>query len=79
MLESALAQGLFKIFLAIIGIIAGRIALIWMDRAVQRRIENPLYRSLFKTFMENSKNEAIAMYYSARLIFVAIIIGSAIS
>jgi len=79
MIESAIAQGIFKIFLAIIGILAGRLSLLWMDRAVQKSLDDNDNETYFKAFMESSDSEDLAKYYGARLIFVAIIIAGAIS
>lgn len=73
MLDSAIAQGLFKLLLGVTGIILGRVTLMWMDLYVNKNVSN------FSTWLGKADDHAKALYYAGRLIFVGLIIGAAIS
>lgn len=72
MLETAIAQGLFKIFLALVGIGFGRLTLFWMDNLIEKRETN------FSNWIKQAGDNAKALYYGLRFIAVAIIIGCAL-
>lgn len=69
--EAVIIQGLFKIALALIGIIMGRATLLWFDYW--------LVGSKFTNWLDKASDIAKGVYYGARFIGVAIIIGCAIS
>lgn len=69
-IESVLITGLFKLTLALIGIIVGRTTLYWFDHY--------LADSKFNKWLENANDESKANYYAGRFIAIAIIIGCAI-
>ena len=66
-LENVLIQGLFKLVLAVLGIIIGRYTLLWMDK-----------NESFNKWLENTDPQAQSIYRAGRFIAVAIIIGCAI-
>jgi hypothetical protein len=66
-LESVLIQGLFKLTLALFGIVIGRFTLLWMDK-----------NEKFNSWLDNTDPMAQAVYRAGRFIAVAIIIGAAI-
>lgn len=72
MLESAIAQGMFKLLLGLIGVLLGRATLMWMDGALHHR-ENE-----FSIWLDSADDKAKAIYYGSRLVFVGLIIGAAI-
>lgn len=73
MFEAAVAQGLFKIALGIVGVVMGRMTLKWMDVVIDSS------DSEFSKWLENADGLSKAVYYAGRLLFVGIIVGSAIS
>jgi hypothetical protein len=70
MLFIALAQGVFKLVMAVAAILAARVTLIWMDHA--------LGVDFFAAMTEASPDEKMR-YFSARIIGVCILVGLAIS
>ena len=70
MIESAIAQALFKLFLALSALVSVRLMLMWMDRKLGFDFQDSLRAS--------DANVKI-YYFSARLIAVAIVIGCALS
>lgn len=66
-LESILIQGVFKLTLALFGIIIGRFTLLWMDK-----------NEKFAAWLDDTDPMVQAVYKSGRFIAVAIIIGAAI-
>jgi hypothetical protein len=66
-LESVLIQGLFKLTLALFGIVIGRFTLLWMDK-----------NEKFNSWLDNTDPMAQSVYKAGRFIAVAIIIGAAI-
>lgn len=71
--EGMILQGLFKIFLAIFGILAGRLTLTWMDKTVDNSESN------FSTWLRNANDQTKGIYYGARIIAICIVIAGAIS
>ena len=71
MLETAILQGLFKLTLAIIGFLMARICLYWMDKY--------FVPQKFTLWMDNANDNAKAIYFGARIIAVALLIGLALS
>lgn len=69
--EAVLVQGLFKIALALIGIITCRLTLIWFDCWLKD--------TSFTEWLRGATDEAKSMYYAGRFIAVAIIVGCAIN
>lgn len=71
--ETFIITGLFKLMLGVIGIIMGRFTLKLMDAHIDSGQSN------FAIWLNNeATNTAKGVYYGARFIAVAIIIGSAI-
>lgn len=66
-LESVLIQGLFKLTLAVFGIVIGRLTLLWMDK-----------NEKFTAWLDNTDPMVQAIYKAGRFIAIAIIIGAAI-
>jgi hypothetical protein len=66
-IESVLIQGLFKLTLAVFGIVIGRFTLLWMDK-----------NERFTSWLDNTDPMVQAIYKSGRFIAVAIIIAAAI-
>ena len=71
MLEAAILQGSFKLVLALIGFTMARICLYWMDKF--------LVPEKFTLWLENANDNAKAIYYGARIIAIALLIGLALS
>ena len=71
MLEVALLQGSFKLILALIGFVMARLCLYWMDKHFLS--EN------FISWLEETNDISKAVYYGARIIAVALLIGLALS
>ena len=71
MLIAVVVQGLFKIFLAVIGICVGRYTLYLMD--------NKIEASNFGKWLETANDHAKGVYYGARIISVMLVIGFAFS
>lgn len=71
MLEAAILQGLFKLSLALIGLIMARLSAGWMDKY--------LVPSEFKKWLKESSDEARALYYGLRMLALCILVGLAIS
>jgi hypothetical protein len=70
MIESAILQALFKLVIAIIGVLAARGTLIWMDRRLGTG---------FKEALDNADANHKLVYFAARIIAVCIVIGLALS
>jgi hypothetical protein len=66
-LESVVIQGLFKLTLAVFGVVIGRFTLLWMDK-----------NEKFTLWLDGTDPMVQAVYKSGRFIAVAIIIGAAI-
>jgi len=71
-LLSVLVSGLFKLTLAIIGIIAARLTLFWMDKYLENT------QTSFAIWLRQASDLSRAIYHAGRFIAVAIIIGCAI-
>ena len=71
-MEMALIQGVFKILLALSGIVLGRLTLMWMD-------ENGSTESTFGAWLSQADDTAKAIYYAGRLVFAGLIVGAALS
>lgn len=71
-LEGIIVTGLFKIFLAIFGILAGRLTLKWMDKHIEHST------SPFAKWLNDADDAAKGLYYGARIIAVCIVIAGAI-
>lgn len=67
MLNAILIQGAFKLLLAIIGIIMGRITLFLMDKHIDK--------TKFGEWLSKASDASRSMYYSYRLIGVMVVIG----
>ncbi|MCP4526675.1 MAG: hypothetical protein GY833_12295 [Aestuariibacter sp.] len=72
MLETAIAQGLFKICLALVGIGFGRLALFWMDNLIEKR------ETTFSNWIKQAGDNAKAIYYAGRFLAISVIIGCAL-
>lgn len=70
MIFIAIAQGCFKLIMAVLAIIFARGTLLWMDRAMGT--------GFFSTLNEASP-DARMHYFAARIIAVCIVVGLAIS
>jgi len=70
MLTAAFAQGFFKIALALIGIVSGRIALMWFDYWMKN--------SEFTRWLDEAEDNAKAIYYAGRFVGVSLVIGMAV-
>lgn len=70
MLFIALAQGFFKLVMAVFAILVARGTLLWMDRAMDT--------GFFESLREASDNARLA-YFAARIVGVCILVGLAIS
>jgi urea transporter len=70
MIESAIAQGMFKLALAMVAIALARGTLLWFDRAIGYD---------FDKIMEEAEPNARIYYYASRLVGVCIVVGLAIS
>ena len=71
MLEQALLQGSYKIILAMIGLMMGRLCLYWFDK---------YFLSVnFTQWLENANDEAKAIYYGSRFMAVCLLVGLALS
>lgn len=66
----ALAQGVFKLVMAVLAILVARGTLLWMDRAMDT--------GFFESLREASDNARMA-YFAARIVGVCILVGLAIS
>ena len=71
MLEAAILQGSFKLVLALVGFIMARICLYWMDKY--------LVPQKFTLWLENADDFSKAVYFGARIIAIALLIGLALS
>ena len=71
MFEAAILQGLFKLTLAMLGLIMLRISSVWMDKY--------LVPSEFKNWLEKSSDEARALYYGLRMLALCLLVGLALS
>ena len=69
--EAILVQGLFKLSIALLGIILGRATLMWFDYW--------LGNSTFTRWLDGATDNAKAIYYSGRFIGVSLIIGFSLS
>lgn len=72
MIESALLQGTFKLTLAILGFLFARLGLLWMDR-------NIINDSEFGRRLNSWDSHAQSLYFTGRLLAVALVIGLALS
>ncbi len=72
MLETAIAQGLFKICLALVGIGFGRLALFWMDNLIEKQ------ETTFSNWIKQAGDNAKALYFGMRFLAIAIILGCAL-
>ena len=70
-LESVIITGIFKLALALVGIIMCRATLMWFDHWSSH--------NSFSTWLDGAEDDAKAVYYAGRFIAVAIIVGFAIS
>jgi hypothetical protein len=70
MLFIALAQGVFKLVMAVLAILVARGTLLWMDKAMSTG---------FFTAMNEASADAKMLYFSARIVAVCIVVGLAIS
>jgi hypothetical protein len=66
----AIAQGAFKLIMAVLAIVAARGTLLWMDKAMSTG---------FFTAMNEASADAKMLYFSARIVAVCIVVGLAIS
>ncbi len=66
-------QGGFKVALAVTAIFAARFTVLWMDNHVDRG------ESKFAQWLNKANDLTKGIYYGARWIGVAIIVGSAVS
>ena len=71
MLEAAFLQGTFKLVLALIGFLMARICLYWMDKH--------FVPQKFILWLEEADDISKAVYYGARIIAIALLIGLALS
>lgn len=71
MLEAVIVQGLFKLALALIGVLGARLVLKWMDKF--------LVNGAFDIWLKGASDNAKAHYYGYRIIAVCLLIGFAIS
>lgn len=69
-LEAVIIQGAFKLALALLGIIMGRITLWWFDYCFTD--------AEFMSWLKESDPLTRGIYHAGRFIAIAIIIGSAI-
>ena len=74
MIEQALAQGVFKLCLAVIAVMVSLALLRWMDR----RLSKLQPGSFFSRWRENASSEALGVYYGARVIAVCLLVGMVI-
>lgn len=72
MLEMAVIQGVFKLIMGLLALMSARLGLIWMDRAI-------INGSEFGQRLNSWGDHAQALYYSGRLVAVALVIGLALS
>jgi ABC-type spermidine/putrescine transport system permease subunit I len=70
MLLAALAQGIFKILLALFGLCAARSMLLKMDNAGM---------SNFSRWLENADDLSTSIYYSSRIVAICLLVGFALS
>lgn len=71
MFEAIIIQGLFKLTIAIIGVVIARLTLVWMDRFY--------IDSKFNKWLEATSDENKISYYGYRLIAVMLLVGLALS
>lgn len=71
MLEAAFLQGSFKLVLALIGFLMARICLYWMDKHFVPK--------KFTLWLEEANDISKAVYFGARIIAIALLIGLALS
>lgn len=69
-LDSVVVLGLFKLVLAVVGIVVGRLTLFWFDKFFAN--------TPFTKWLESANDEAKAVYYAGRFVGIALIIGCAI-
>jgi hypothetical protein len=69
MIEIAALQVLFKLLVALGGLMAARAMLMWMDTA----------KSYFTDWLDNANDLSTSIYYSARLVGICLLIGLALS
>lgn len=78
MIESAILQGLFKLCLLIVGLVAARITLMWLDRAIEKSFLQS-GRSRFQDWYARASSQEKGIYYAARIaavfIAVALVVG----
>lgn len=67
-IENVLVQGVFKIVLAVLGLLSARAALIWMDRDEK-----------FISWLDIQEPKYQVAYRIGRFIAIAFVVGSAIS
>ena len=73
-LEEFMVSGFFKLCLGVTGIVMARLTLLWMDKTIHKS------HSKFAVFIEETADPLTkGIYYGARFIAIAIIIGSALS
>lgn len=77
MLESALAQGLFKLALLVVGLVVARIGLAWLDSSMKRLNALGTGNSLFADWYKKASSTDKAIYYAARIaaVFLAVAIA----
>lgn len=71
MLETALLQGSYKLILALIGLMMGRLCLYWFDKYFLSKI--------FTKWLDDANDEAKAIYYGSRFMAVCLLVGLALS
>jgi hypothetical protein len=71
MIEAAFLQGLFKLSLALIGLIMARLCAGWMDKY--------LVPPEFETWLKGSGDEARALYYGLRMLALCLLVGLSLS
>ena len=70
MIESAIAQAIFKLTLAVLAILVARGTLLWMDKAFDVKF--------FDALEESSANAQVG-YFAARFVGVCILVGLVVS
>jgi hypothetical protein len=69
---AALSQGLFKIFLVIVALVAARLMVMWMDKYLEDSSSN------FAEWFKETSDEVKVTYYAARWIGVCLAIAGAV-
>jgi len=71
MAESFILQILFKLTALVLGIVAARLVLLWMD--------TKLVPEAFKEWIDNADDFTKAVYYGLRIIGICMLVGLALS